>query len=273
MLRGGVHRFFTASLFPLAFSLASVLACVIGPATVQAQDLPPDLASRLPKERLIQEFQTRPKTLKLLPDFPGADEFLARHEGLKPHLVQEGLLLMPPDLAYVGMDVVLAVMRDARTLSGLAFLPEPAVNQQGPAVKPIPLFGEVSFVSPPVDQSAGGEPSFTYRLMVDDRDFGRGRFDVSVTASGKVALFRMVNLDSLHYWIMPAVPPGQALIDLVYFADTERGGMLYAAWSVRAVLYVPGVVDVRTPIERRAFALRDWFLRRVALGLEAAGSR
>jgi hypothetical protein len=224
------------------------------------------LASRLAKERLIQEFQTRPKALKLLPAFSGADEFRARHAGLKAHIVQEGLLLMPPELSRAGMDLVLAVMQDARSLSGLAFLPEPAA-------KPIPLFGEVSFVSPPIDQSAGGEASFTYRLMVDDKDFGRSRFDVSVSASGKVALFRMVNLDSLHYWILPAVPPGQAFIDLVYFADTERGGMLYAAWSVRALLYVPGVVDVRTPIERRAFALRDWFLKRVRQELEAAGSR
>ena len=173
---------------------------------------------------------------------------------------------MPPALARAGLDTVLAVMRDARTLSGLSFLQEPGA-------KPILLFGEVSFVSPPVDLSTGNESSFAYTLKVDDKDFGRSRFDITVTASGKVALFRMVNLDYLHYWILPAVPPGQAFIDLVYFADAERGGMLYAAWSVRALLYVPGVVDVRTPIERRAFALRDWFLERVEQELKAAGAR
>ncbi len=253
------------------FSVFAVAVCFLAGASAQAQDLPPEQAARLVKERLIQVFQTRPKTLTLLPAFPGADDFRARHAGLRPHITQEGLFLMPPALARAGMEQVLAVMRDARSLSGLAFLPESAANLpksaanlSEPAAKPIPLFGEVSFVSPPVDLPAGNESSFSYTLMVDDKDFGRSRFEVTVSSSGKVALFRMVNLDSLHYWILPAVPPGQALIDLVYFADAERGGMLYAAWSVRALLYVPGVVDVKTPIERRAFALRDWFLKRMA---------
>jgi len=266
MTRTGVPWLLVASFFSLA--------C----ASAQAQDLPPELAARLVRERLIQEFQTKPKDLGLLPVFPGADDFRARHGGLKPHFVQEGLFLMPPALARAGMETVLSVMRDARTLSDLAFfpetavnLPEPGVNLPEPVAKPIPLFGEVSFVSPPVDLPAGNESSFVYTLLVDDKDFGRSRFDVTVSVSGKVALFRMVNLDSLHYWILPAIPPGQALIDLVYFADAERGGMLYAAWSVRALLYVPGVVDVKTPIERRAFALRDWFLKRVEQELQAAG--
>ncbi len=140
---------------------------------------------------------------------------------------------------------VLRIMRDAESLSGLSSREAGGTS--------VPLFRKVVFTVPP------DADSLSYEARIDDADFGSIRFRIVLAEGDGFYSLRMVNLDPMRFLFLPAVSPGKALIDLVYFPSSR---LLYTAWSVRAVLFVPGVVDIELPLRRRAVALRDWFAAR-----------
>ncbi len=210
-----------------------------------AQELDPALQARLAAESSLIEFVTKPKRLVLLPSFPGEAALRADHAGIRAHELLEGLFRLPPGAPSPDGEAVLRIMRDAESLSGLSY------RERGKGS--VPLFRKVVFTVPPAADS------LSYEVRIDDADFGSVRFRIVLSSGDGCYRLRMVNLDPLRFLFLPAVSPGKALIDLAYFPSSR---LLYTAWSVRAVIFVPGVVDIELPLRRRAVALRDWFTER-----------
>jgi hypothetical protein len=163
--------------------------------------------------------------------------------------VQEALFLLPPDSIRIDDDLVYRTLMEAPTLTGLTY------TRKGR--KPLLLFESVRLLEPPQLGLQQGEARCIVEVV--DTDFGTIRFDARAYAyPGRLEL-RMVNLDPMKYLLFPAIPPKQALVDIMYFADRERS-LVYTAWSVRAYLFIPAIVDVESPLYRRAVALKEWFV-------------
>ncbi|MFA6508832.1 MAG: DUF6675 family protein, partial [Treponemataceae bacterium] len=124
--------------------------------------------------------------------------------------------------------------------------------------QPVRLFTEASLVGEPTEQDG----TLSFIVKTADVDFGTARFQVNLVCAADRVEMRMVNLDSLHFLIFPSVYPGKALVDLVYF-PRESESLIYIAWSVRAVISVPGFIPVDRPLRYRALALKDWYVRQI----------
>lgn len=245
--RSPVRRGVSAAFLPLFLTLTVAVSWT--------QELPASTAARLSAEKAVLSFALRPDALALLPGFPGNAVFRKRHAALEPHFSQEGLFVLPGDKGSVTVDSARLLLSAVPSLSELSAADE----RTG---RPVRLFTEASLVGEPEER----EGTLSFVIRTADVDFGTARFQVTVVPVGfpvadRVEM-RMVNLDPLHFLIFPSVAPGKALVDLVYF-PRERESVLYLAWSVRAVISVPGFIPVEEPLRRRALALKDWYIRQL----------
>jgi len=210
----------------------------------QGVSLPPSVEERLATEPLVSSFQFNPRGLRLLPQFSGSPEFAARHGALRAHAVQEALFALKPLSVRMDRYTAYRILLQAPTLSNLTF--------RSAGESPVTVFGRVRFIAEPQGDD------LHCVVEIHDNDFGTARFEGKFINTENRFELRMVNLDSLHYLIFPAVPPRHALVDLLYFDDPQRP-LVYTAWSVRAYFFVPGVVDIEKLLYHRAMALKDWF--------------
>ncbi len=230
-------------------ALLSLFLC--GAAALGAQDLPPALAERLSAERRLLSFSVRPEGLSLLPEFSGAVAFRERHAALAPHVTQEALFALPKDYGMLERADVAALLAAVPSVSGLSWPDEKTGKRRV-------LFRSAEIVGAPSVLDDG----MTLILKTEDADFGTARFEVTVKREADRIELRMVNLDSLHFLVFPSVRPGKAIVDLIYFPRSPEP-LIYLAWSVRAVLFVPGAVDVERPLRNRALALADWYVKQL----------
>lgn len=207
--------------------------------------LSPESQKELREHGFITSFRMNPKTLELVPQFLGRSEFIRRHEKLDPHAVQEALFILPPRRISIERTYLYKLLLEAPSLAGLRY----NRKRGGPVI----LFRQVQFVSPP-------DPDTLETLIqVEDTEFGTIRFKTSLEYDETKIVLKMVNLDPLSYLFFPAVPPGQALVDIVYGMDKSLS-FVYTAWSVRAYLFIPSAATVETPLYRRAISLKNWFV-------------
>jgi len=161
------------------------------------------------------------------------------------------LFLLPGGYPSVDDGFVAAMLAAVPSLAGLSWTDERTGDR-------VLLFKAAEILGEPV--SSDGRLSFV--LKTADVEFGTARFAVSMNREpGRVEL-RMTNLDSLKFLFFPAVRPGRAVVDLIYFPN-GNAPLIYLAWSCRAVFYVAGAVEVERPLRARALALADWYLRRL----------
>lgn len=220
-------------------------------AAAAAQDLSAALSARLEAEGRVLSFAVRPEGLSLLPAFPGAAAFRARHAALVPHVTQEGLFALSGHYGMLADEDVAALLAAVPTVSGLSWPDDKTGKRET-------LFASAELVAPPVPRDG----RMTLVIKTADVDFGVARFSVSIQRENDRIELRMENLDSLHYWIFPSVRPGKAIVDLIYFPNGGRP-LIYLAWSVRAVLFVSGAVEVERPLRYRALALAEWYIDRL----------
>lgn len=227
-----------------AAAVAATLHCAILSGALGSQDLSAALERRLRSAPLVTEFSMKPSGLVLLPSYPGSADFAARHEALRPHAVQEALFALPANSLRIDPQVVYRILLEAPSLSGLKY------REGG---KLVPLFNAVRILEAPLPEAMKSV------IEVQDRDFGTIRFQAEAEAlPGRIEL-RMVNLDPMRYLVFPAIPPRQAMVDLVYYAGESRS-LVYTAWSVRAYLFIPSAETVRKPLYYRTVALKNWFV-------------
>lgn len=231
------------SIRSVVLSLLTLL--ILSPmARAQSVYLPASVEERLATEPLVSSFQFNPQSLRLLPRYSGSDEFAARHGALRAHALQEALFAIKPLGIRMDRSTAYRILLQAPSLSNLTF------HQAGEDV--VVVFGKVRFIQEPQGDD------LHCVVEIHDNDFGTARFNGKFINTENRFELRMINLDSLHYLIFPAVPPRHALVDLLYFDDPQRP-LVYTAWSVRAYFFVPGVVDIEKLLYRRAMALKEWF--------------
>ncbi len=239
----GFLFFLSALILPSLWAQASAAGGSLH--TFDASYLSLELRKELEKNGFVTSFKMKPQTLDLVPFFSGRDDFIGRHENLKPHAVQEALFVLPPRRIAAEKNNLYRLLLQAPTLSGLSY----ARKRGGPVL----LFRNVEFVTLP-------DPATLETVIrVEDTEFGTIKFRAKVEYDDQKIILKMVNLDPLSYLVFPAVPPEQALVDIVYGMD-KLASFVYTAWSVRAYLFIPSAVAVETPLYRRAISLKNWFV-------------
>lgn len=207
--------------------------------------LSPEFQKELREHGFVTSFRMKPKTLELVPPFSGRSDFMLRHEKLDPHAVQEALFLLPSRRISTERSYLYKLLLEAPSLAGLSY------NRKKGG--PVLLFRNVQFVTPP-------DPNTLQAVIqVEDTEFGTIKFKTSLEYDDTKIVLKMINLDPLSYLFFPAVPPGQALVDIVYGMD-RGASFVYTAWSVRAYLFIPSAATVETPLYRRAISLKNWFV-------------
>ncbi|AEJ19046.1 DUF6675 family protein [Gracilinema caldarium] len=207
--------------------------------------LPQELQQDLQESGFLTSFRMKPKTLKLVPFFSGRSDFIRRHETLEPHAVQEALFLLSPRPIATNKNNLYKLLMEAPSLAGLSY------NRKKGG--PVLLFRNVRFITTP-------DPvTLEAIIQVEDTEFGTIKFKTSLEYDETKIILKMINLDPLSYLVFPAVPPGQALVDIVYGMG-PGASFVYTAWSVRAYLFIPSAATVETPLYRRAISLKNWFI-------------
>jgi len=200
-------------------------------------------------------FRVRPASLALAPDDPAADELRDRHARLRAHVVYEELLPLPVGTGRFDVGTAQRLLRNAPTLGGIVYRDD-SIGFLKTLFRSVEISG-VPRVSP---------RSVTFTARVDDFDFGAVRFESEAREVGRDFSFEMVNIDPIRFLFFPAVRPGRALVDILYF-EQNGAPYVYVAWSVRATIFFSAVAD---PVERnlraRASVLKDWFIRQLEVG-------
>jgi len=213
--------------------------------TLDLSFLPQEFQRDLREKGFITSFRMKPKTLELVPPFSGRNDFIRRHETLEPHVVQEALFLVAPRRIATNKQNLYKLLMEAPSLAGLSY------NRKKGG--PVLLFRNVRFIS-------GPDPvTLEAVIQVEDTEFGTIKFKTNLEYDETRIILKMVNLDPLSYFVFPAVPPGQALVDIVY-GMSPGVSFVYTAWSVRAYLFIPSAATVETPLYRRAISLKNWFI-------------
>ena len=216
-----------------------------GSAYLDLSFLAPDCQRERGAQGFVTSCRMKPKTPELVPPFSGRSEFIRRHERLEPHAVQEALFLLPPRRISTDKNNLYRLLLQAPSLTGLSY------NRKKGG--PVLLFRNVQFVTLP-------DPvTLEAVIQVEDTEFGTIKFRTRLEYDESKIILKMVNLDPLSYLIFPAVPPGQALVDIVY-GMYPASSFVYTAWSVRSYLFIPSAATVETPLYRRAISLKNWFV-------------
>lgn len=234
-----------------AFALLPWLLCA---AAGVAQSAASDVSERPAAERSILRFTVRPRSPTLLPSVPGDGPFRERHAALSPHFAQEGLFLLSDGYRAPDAETVRRMLAAVPSLADLRARDE----RTG---KEVLLFDRARVLGEPAVRDGASR----FVLETADREFGTSRYDVAVTVFEGRTELTMVNLDPLRYLILPAARPGKALLDLIYFPRGEEAAV-YLVWSVRAVLFVPGFIDIEKPLRHRILAIKDWYVRQLGSG-------
>ncbi|WP_369695287.1 DUF6675 family protein [Gracilinema caldarium] len=207
--------------------------------------LSPTYQKELKESGFVTSFRMKPQTLDLVPYFSGREAFIRRHEKLQPHAVQEALFVLPARRISTEKKHLYQLLQQAPTLAGLSY------NRKRGG--PVLLFKSVQFVTPP-------DPgTLETVIQVEDTEFGTIKFKTQLEYDDAKIVLKMINLDPLSYLVFPAVPPGQALVDIVYGME-RNASFVYTAWSVRSYLFIPSAAAVETPLYRRAISLKNWFV-------------
>ncbi len=232
-----------ASLFPLL--AAAVCAFSLG------QQIPQKFSDRFYSDRSVLVFTERPESLSLLPSFPGEVFFRDRHAALRAHFTQEGLFTLSGAGCAVDRRAIDRIVASVPSLADLSYPDEETGKDER-------LFKFARVLDDPIIKD--GELSFI--LETADVDFGTSRYRVSLVDWGAFVELHLENMDSLKFHFFPAVRPGKALVDLIYF-PRPVDPIVYIAWSVRATFGVPGFIEIERPLRHRALAIKDWYVRQL----------